>query len=162
VTAKRSRVWILGLVTGVVLVVGPVLGYEMASSSGGSRRDEVAKPPAIQSSPLLPMAGFEARSGVRIVRVAVTGDGGLVDLRYQVLDPNAATSVHDKETPPDLVDERTGVVVKDLFMGHSHHGPLKAAQSYYLLFENPGNLVRRGSRVTVQLGAARVAHIPVR
>jgi hypothetical protein len=42
-----------------------------------------------------------------------------------------------------------------------HHGRLKAGQSYYLIFEDPGNLVQRGARVTVQLGAARVAHIRV-
>lgn len=59
------------------------------------------------------------------------------------------------------MDERTGVVVNELFMGHSHHGQLKPAQTYYLIFNNPGNLVRRGGRVTVQLGAARLAHVPV-
>jgi hypothetical protein len=53
-------------------------------------------------------------------------------------------------------------VVAGLLMGHSHRGRLHPAQSYYLVFDNPGGLVRSGSRVTVQLGAARVAHVPVR
>jgi len=96
------------------------------------------------------------------VRVAVSGGGGLVDLRYQVLDPDAAASIHDLRRPPQLVDERTGVLVSGLLMGHSHKGGLNPAQTYYLVFENPGSLVRRGGRVTVQLGAARVAHVPVR
>jgi hypothetical protein len=158
VSATSTRVAVLGLVTGAVLVVAPAAFYEFASSSGGSSH---ARQPAIASSPLLSKSGFQGKSGVRIVRVAVTGGGGLLDLRYQVLDPQAANSIHDKTTPPDLVDEHTGVVVNELFMGHSHQGPLKAAQTYYLIFNNPGNLVRRGSRVTVQLGAARLAHVPV-
>ena len=65
---------------------------------------------------LLPKARSSSRSGVQIVRVAVTGSGGLVDLRYQVLDPDAAASLHDAATPPQLVDERTGVLVDALFM----------------------------------------------
>jgi hypothetical protein len=158
VNAAATRVRVLGVVTGAALVAAGVAGYELAGSSGGTPQ---AQQPAIAASPVLSKAGFQHRSGVRIVRVAVTGAGGLVDLRYQVLDPDAAASVHDRSTPPDLVDERTGVVVNELFMGHSHHGRLKPAQTYYLIFNNPGNLVRRGSRVTVQLGAARLAHVPV-
>jgi ribosome biogenesis SPOUT family RNA methylase Rps3 len=111
---------------------------------------------------LLSNPAFERRIGVRIVRVAVSGGGGLVDLRYQVLDPDAAASIHDAATPPQLVDEPTGVLVGGLLMDHSHKGRMNAAQTYYLVFDNPGSLVRRGSRVTVQLGAARVAHVPVR
>ncbi|HEY6891246.1 MAG TPA: hypothetical protein VI300_25800 [Solirubrobacter sp.] len=125
----------------------------------------MAAPPAgarAAAAPLVSNAAFERRSGVRIVRVAVSGGGGLVDLRYQVLDPDAAASIHDAATPPALVDERTGVLVAALFMDHSHKGRLTAAQTYYLVFDNPGSLVRRGSRVTVQLGAARVAHVRVR
>jgi hypothetical protein len=47
-------------------------------------------------------------------------------------------------------------------MNHAHHGPYKAGVSYYLVFNNPGNLVRRGSMVTVLLGDAEVQHVVVR
>jgi hypothetical protein len=158
VSTGATRVRVVGAVTGAALVVAGVGGYELANPSGGAPDAGAARP---VSTPLLSKARFQVRSGVRIVRVAVSGAGGLVDLRYQVLDPDAAASVHDKTTPPDLVDERTGVVVNELLMCHSHKGRLKAAQTYYLIFTNPGNLVRRGTRVTVQLGAARLAHVPV-
>jgi len=46
-------------------------------------------------------------------------------------------------------------------MGHAHHGQLKVAHTYYLIFNNPGNLLQTGSQVTVRLGGARVAHVPV-
>ena len=55
---------------------------------------------------LVSAAGLLERSGVRVVRVAATGGGGLLDLRYQVVDPGKAAAIHDAETPPALVDER--------------------------------------------------------
>ena len=106
--------------------------------------------------------GLARRSGVRITRVAVTGGGGLLDLRFQVLDPNLANSVHDAATPPAVVEERTGLVVRDLLMNHAHTGKYTAGETYYLVFENPGNWVRRGSSVTVLLGGAQVEHVTVR
>jgi hypothetical protein len=155
-TGVRARA--LGAATGAALVLVGVASYQVARSLGSSgQRPQVRSIPALLST-----AAFQRKTGVRIVRVATTGGGGLLDLRFQVLDPDAAGSVHDPATPPELVDERNGVVVDSLLMGHSHHGRFKAAQTYYLIFENPGNLVRRGTRVTVRLGAARVAHVPVR
>jgi hypothetical protein len=106
-------------------------------------------------------AGLLERSGVRVVRVAASGGGGLLDLRFQVVDPDRAAAVHDADTPPALVDERTGGVIAGLFMGHSHHGRPKAGVTYYLVFENPGNFVKRGDRVSVVLGPARLQHVRV-
>ena len=153
-----ARVRMLGAATGAALVLLAGASYEVFHQGD----DAGARPVKVRAPKLMSEAAFQHASGVRIVRVAVSGDGGLVDLRYRVLDPQAADSIHDAATPPELVDEQTNVLVNDLLMGHSHHGRLKAAQTYYLIFNNPGNLVHRGSHVTVQLGAARVAHVPVR
>lgn len=148
---------VLGIAVGVGLVAGGVIGYGLTRSSGVANEAKALSRP---TSPLVSEGRFEARSGVRISQLAVTGAGGLLDLRFQVLDSDRANSVH--QIPPMLVDERTGVVVNELFMGHQHHGRMRAGQSYYLIFNNPGNLVVPGSRVTVQLGPAQVAHVPVR
>jgi hypothetical protein len=153
-----TRARILGAATGAAIVLVAIAAHEVPHQLGASR----ARAQVRANPPLLPAAGFQRTTGVRIVRVAVSGGGGLVDLRYQVIDPDRAASLHDAGNPPEVVDERTGVVVDSLFMGHSHQGRLHAAETYYLIFDNPGNLVRRGTRVTVRLGAARVAHVPVR
>jgi hypothetical protein len=157
--ATRSRA--LGAATGAALMLSAIAGYQLTRDRTPTH-PEPAPPRAVAAPLLLSNAAFERRSGVRVVRVALSGGGGLVDVRYQVIDPDAAASLHDAATPPRLVDERTGVLVNELFMGHSHKGRLRAAQSYYLVFDNPGSLVQRGSRVTVQLGSAQVAHVPVR
>ena len=157
VTALGSRralkLRVLGAATGAALVLIPVV----AIHAGGSSPQHAARAlPAVVSP-----AGLLERSGVRVVRVAASGGGGLLDLRYQVVDPDRAAATHDLDTPPALVDERTGGVIAGLLMGHAHRARLKAGLTYYLVFENPGNLVRRGDRVSVVLGAARLAHVPV-
>jgi hypothetical protein len=60
------------------------------------------------------------------------------------------------------VDDETLVVANDPLMGHSHTGSFAAGQTYYVVFENPGNLVVPGGRVTVLLGDAELDHVPVR
>jgi hypothetical protein len=99
---------------------------------------------------------------VKITQVAVTGDGGLVDLRFTVVDANKAATLHDPATPPAVVDQRTGLVVKDLLMSHAHTAPFKAGVTYYLVFNNPGNWVQRGGKVAVLLGNARVENVTVK
>ena len=121
-----------------------------------------AEPPPEWRRPAVPTSALADRSGVRLVRVAVTGGGGLLDLRFQVVDPDKAAALHDGRTPPGIVDERTGLVFSRLLMDHAHTADLKPAVTYYLVFENTGNWVRRGTEVTVLLGNAQVSDVVVR
>ncbi|MFD3402038.1 hypothetical protein ACFWUU_15215 [Kribbella sp. NPDC058693] len=152
---------ILGILTGMALVAAALTAWILI------RQDPTAAAPA----PVAQIAwgrttvdadGLAGRSGVRITQVAVTGGGGLLDLRFQVLDPNRANSLHDASTPPAVIDETSGLVVRDLLMSHAHTGKFTTGETYYLVFENPGNWIRRGSKVTVLLGQAQVEHVVVR
>ena len=160
-----GKVAVAGFVAGVLLAAGlgvlgwGALGWGLPWRSGGGAAD-VDPPVAWQRTPV-PVAGLVERSGVRLVRVAVTGGGGLLDLRFQVVDPQKAAAVHDRRTPPAIVDERTGLVFSQLLMDHAHTGALKPAVTYYLVFENTGNWVRRGTEVTVLLGDAQVGDVVV-
>jgi hypothetical protein len=112
--------------------------------------------------PTVDEAGLVTRSGVKITQVAVTGGGGLVDLRYQVVDPTTAAGLHDPAKPPAIVDETSGLVVHDLLMSHAHTGTYRAGVTYYYVFVDPVNWVHRGAKVTVLLGDAQVEHVVVR
>ena len=153
---RSKRVRLLGALTGAGLVV--VFGGYLLVHYGGA---PAVRPQAAAENvpPVVTPAGLVQKSGVRVVYVAITGAGGLVDLRYQVVDADKAASVHVR--PPELVDEETGVVADQLLMGHQHKGVMHAGQTYYFVFNNPGNLVRRGTKVTVVLGDARLQHVPV-
>ena len=155
-----GRVRIAGFLAGVLIAAGiGVLALWLPQRSSGQTS---AEPPPQWQRPAVSASGLAERSGVRLIRVAVTGGGGLLDLRYQVLDPSRAVAVHEDKTPPAIIDERTGLVLNRLLMGHAHHGQIKPAVSYYLVFENTGNWVRRGSKVTVLLGDAQVEHVVVK
>jgi hypothetical protein len=150
-----------GFVAGVVLAAGiGALALWLPQRSSGDAKG--ADPPAAWQRPSVSAAGLVERSGVRLVRVAVTGGGGLLDVRYQVVDPNKAVTVHEAATPPALIDQRSGLVLNRLLMGHAHEGALKPAVTYYLVFENTANWVHRGSKVTVLLGGAQVENVVVK
>lgn len=162
---SSRRVRILGLLAGVVVAVLALAGTLAVTHlvrDDPPPRSAAAAVPMAWSRPAVSGAGLVDRIGVKITQLAVTGDGGLIDLRYQVIDPDKASGLHDQSSPPAVVDERTGVVAHDLFMQHSHSAPFAFGETYYLVFDNPGNLVRRGGYVTVLLGDAQVDHVLVR
>ena len=67
-----------------------------------ARRDRDAgryNVPAAWARPLVSESGLVERSGVKITQVAVTGDGGLVDLRFTVVDANKAASAARPRAP---------------------------------------------------------------
>lgn len=112
--------------------------------------------------PIVSEAALEQGTGIRLTQVAVSGAGGLLDVRFLVLDPQKAVALHRKDAPPALIDETTQVVVSSLLMDHSHTSPFRQGATYYLVFNNPGNLVKRGGNVTVLLGGTGVEHVVVK
>jgi hypothetical protein len=167
-----GRVRLAGYVVGVGLVVGlaalgfwlttVVRGNPAAAAATSAPEAATAVASLALDRPIVTEEGLVEKSGVRIVYVAVTGGGGLIDLRYQVVDPDKANAVHDANNPPTLVDEATGLVVNQLLMGHLHTRTFTAGQTYYLIFENPGNIVQSGNKVSVLLGDAEVDHVTVK
>jgi hypothetical protein len=159
----RRRIRLLGILTGVIVVIGSTfVVLLMTRGSADDNPKNETKVPVAWARPLVSASGLVERSGVKITQVAVTGDGGLVDLRFTVVDANKAAALHDPAHPPAVVDQRSGLVVKDLLMSHAHTSPFKAGVTYYLVFNNPGNWVHRGDKVAVLLGNARVENVTVR
>jgi hypothetical protein len=160
--AVRLAGYVAGGLVGAMAIAAVLVVTEGGSPWAHSSTEAAADGATPWQRPVVSSSGLAGRSGVRISQVAVSGAGGLVDLRFQVVDPVRADVLHDAATPPALISEDNGVVVHDLFMGHSHSGRFKGGQTYYLVFTNPGNLVERGSKVTVLLGNASLEHVLVR
>jgi len=155
---RRRVIRVGGALVGVAAVLVALWAWQLTANGPEAVASRV---PASWARPVVDAQGLGQASGVRITRVAVTGDGGLVDLRFTIVDPDRANALHDARTPPAVVDERTGLVVHDLLMNHAHSGPYHAGITYYLVFTNPGNFVHRGGTVTVLLGDAQVEHVKV-
>jgi hypothetical protein len=158
-----------GIGLGVLLVIGlAALGFWLATAlkaqppAADSSEPVQAKAPFVWQRPVVSEDELVDKVGVRLMQVAATGGGGLIDLRFQVIDPEKAFAVHDESSPPVIIDEASGLVVDQLLMGHNHSGPYQPGVTYYLVFENPGNLVQPGSQVSVLLGNVEVDHVTVR
>ena len=114
-----------------------------------------------QNAADMPQTAFEAETGVRLVHVALTAGGGMIDLRYQIVDPDKAVIVHDEETPPTLVDEATGQAISTTWHEHDSTQELHTGVNYYELIMNPDGIIKRGNTVTLIIGDARLEHIRV-
>lgn len=104
---------------------------------------------------------FAEATGVRIIRAAITAGGGMIDLRYQVVNPDKSLIVHDRERPPTVIDETTGSSVSWSWMEHSHDRELHTAITYHELLMNPRGVFKRGRRITIDIGGSRLEGLVV-
>jgi len=107
-------------------------------------------------------AEIEATYGVRFTGVDVTAGGGMIQIRYQVLDSAKTEAIHGSDLAPIVVDSH-GVEYKDPGMaGHSHVGKAQAAGTTdYILLANAKGGVRAGSIVTIKVGELALTNVPV-
>ena len=155
IRSPRFNLLLLTLLGGLALAVGAAV-WLLASGFPGGRAE--AKGPSAAAQ-----AAFEEKTGVRLVRVAVTGNGGILDLRYRVIDPDKAPVVHDPSKRPAIVDQKTGQVVGSPLMGMwMHAARLKPGVVYYQLLVNHKGLVEAGERVSVRLGGVSLRDVLVR
>lgn len=106
--------------------------------------------------------GLAARYGIDVNLIGVTAAGGLIEFRYQVVDPDKAdTMIHDPALLPTLVIEDTG---ETLVIGTPHHhvNELELGGTYFFLLANAHNAVHDGSLVTLVMGDSRLEHYRVR
>jgi hypothetical protein len=101
------------------------------------------------------LIAFEEETGIRVLRVAVTAGGGMLDFQYQVIDPDKALIVHDDETPPALISEATNQLIATPFHDHSFR-ELHTAVTYHEVIMNGGGLLERGDRITLTLGDSKL------
>jgi hypothetical protein len=108
-------------------------------------------------------AALESEHGLRVTRVAVTGNGGLVDLRFTVLDPLKARPLlqgggHDLR----LVVEKGGVALEAPHHGAMRNVRLARDAACFVLFPNARGAVQPGGRVAVEFGGVSVEAVAAR
>lgn len=102
---------------------------------------------------------MEDKYGVRFSFVAVTAGGGMVELRYRVVDAGKAANFgHYTETAPMLISEVTGKVVDVTIMGlHNHR--VEPGRTYYVLYRNTGNAIVSHEPLTIVVGDLKLEHV---
>ncbi len=149
---------LIGLAGAIFCLTGLIIGMILTWPSLVSFRHDAAAHDPLQG---LSQTLFTAETGLRLIRVSSTAGGGMIDMRYRVVDPDKAVIVHDTKTPPALMNEATGRIVDRPFHDHSSKSQLKAGVIYNEILVNEGGVIRPGDLVTVRVGAARLEHVPV-
>jgi hypothetical protein len=105
---------------------------------------------------------IEEKYGIRFTYLALSANGGLVDLRYRVVDAEKAKNFgHDRETAPMLVAEDSGKTLETTIMGFHNHR-VEPSHVYYVLYRNTGNAIRPGEKVTIAIGDLTLSHVLAR
>ncbi|MHB0877304.1 MAG: hypothetical protein ACYC5O_14805 [Anaerolineae bacterium] len=148
---RRRGSLLLSVLLPVVVVAAALGGWAVWRAQTMNSIGRV--PPMPQS------AAMEERFGIRFTFLAVTADGGLLDLRYRVIDQDKAKNFgHYTETSPMLIVESTGVVVDVTQMGRHNHR-MEPGRIYYILFRNMSDAIHPGDLVTIDVGGVRLEHI---
>ena len=99
---------------------------------------------------------YKRNWGVEIVGVRPVSSGFMLAFRYRVLDPEKAKVLNDRKSKAFLRDDATGAVFAVPAMenvGELRSGAApEAGREYYMIFGNPGRMVKPGSRVTIIAG----------
>jgi hypothetical protein len=104
-------------------------------------------------------ADFQAEYGIRVDLVAVIAAGGLVNVRFTVLDADKAGHLlHDTAELPSLYVEGTGAVLRTS-QPKAHKMRILDGASYFLMYPNSGGAIQRGTQVSLFVDPVRLQPI---
>lgn len=137
----------------VLLVVGGGVGWRLS--------DQQPTVDVRAATTVVTVDELAARFGIRVDLIAVTAAGGLIEFRYQVVDPDKAVAmIHDASVHPVLVVEDTGQTLV-LASPHRHSSDMQLGGTYFFLIANAHNALHDGSSVTLVMGDTRLEHLAV-
>ena len=147
----RSPIRLLSSI-GPVLLWGTVLLVVFFASftiyQSWSRRQQVANQ---MSGPAISVSDLEGQYGIRLYLLAVTAEGGMVDLRLNVVDgQKAAELLQDKSNFPQLILTDPGVILSAV--DDSQASNLKTGDTLYAVYVNARNSIKPGAKVTLKFG----------
>ena len=104
---------------------------------------------------------------MRILSIRSTAAGRALDFRYKVIDPDKARALFDPKVEPVLIHEATGSqfgVPRSAKVGplrNTRKSGIEKGKTYFILFANPGGLVKSGDKVTIKVGDFRIDDLAV-
>lgn len=103
--------------------------------------------------------------GVEVMHVRESAGGYMLEFRYKVLDPKKAAPLFERKSKPVLTHLETGaklIVPTPPTTGalRNSNAPLPG-HIYWMVFANPGGLVKPGQHVTIEIGKFRAKGLRV-
>ena len=103
---------------------------------------------------------YKRNWGVEIIGVKPVSSGFMLAFKYRVVDPEKAVLLNERKIKAHLIDEATGTVLAVPALeniGELRQGTApEADRTYFMVFGNPGQLVKSGSRVSIVAGDFRL------
>jgi hypothetical protein len=141
----------------VLVFVGVLLVRNWRSDS-----NEKTQAAAVAGTAMPTSAEMEAEFGVRFMGVDITSGGGMIQLRYQILDVDKTQAIHDEDSAPIVIDSSGHKYADPGIPGHSHVDKNKPAGTVdYILLANARGGVKPGSLVTIKVGDLELHNVPV-
>lgn len=142
---------IFSIAAPAVVVIISVFLFFLSSASA------VQQPGAVPVNPEV-----EERYGIEFTTITLTGETGMIDLRYRVTDVGKAKNFgHYTENTPMIIVQETGAIVDVAVMGFHNHR-VEPGRQYYLIYRNTGNAIQRGTKVTIKIDNVEVENVVVR
>jgi hypothetical protein len=102
---------------------------------------------------------FRRNWGIEVVGVKPVASGYMLAFRYRVVDPDKAGLLNDRHNRAYLIDNASGTVLSVPTMenvGELRQGAKpEPDRTYFIIFGNPGQLVKRGGSVSIVAGSFR-------
>jgi len=151
---RPARNWLLAVTT--MFVCASLMA--VTGSKCMAVQKDAPKPPGSPSAEWRARQGlyYKRNWGVEIIGVKPVTSGYMLAFRYRIVDPEKAKVLNDRHSKAYLRDEATGTVLSVPAM--ENVGELRAGttpeanRTYFMIFGNPGKLVKSGSRVSVVAG----------
>jgi hypothetical protein len=150
----RARIGTVRLIVAGALIAALLTGGLLWMNRGGTNA-------AIAGSTAITADQLEQEYGVRLDVVGLLASGGLLELKFQVIDADKATALFGEvEDMPVLAVEGTSAVLQSS-KGMKHWLTLLSGASYFFLYGNVGNAVHEGSQVAFVINGVRIPHLTV-
>lgn len=167
---RRSRiVAVLFAVTTLAAATARADDNTLPAATGGvhrvSRKRVKTKPESAATWHARRSLFFQRNWGVDIVGVRRVSSGMMLRFDYRVVDVPRAQALRDKKARPYLIDEASNTALAVPAMENVGElrqvAPYEPGRTYYIIFGNPGGLVKRGGRVTLVVGNLRAEGLVV-
>jgi hypothetical protein len=152
----------------LAVVVGSVIGIRKLTDHGTTASAGAAVAPQ-HPIPVPISQAVEDKWGVRFTNALVEASGGVIELRYEIVDAVKAGKLHlaDPKTTqalnmPSVIVESTGAVVKPAsLMFHFHHGPTESeGRTYSIIYGNAGGAIKPGVKTTIKMSdGLKIEHV---